>query len=279
MSQIRKNDIPGGRCLFGVVAALVPVALGACESGPNAREREARRAEGREVFKPSGAQQSGAPDEGWTIILMTFTGDDALARAESAAASLRQSPALAQASAQERRQGAVVVLGDYPGPTDPRARKDLERVRSLTVGGKPVLAASFLAPRSGQSEGAIGSLPQLSLTEARREHGQGVLYTLQVAVYESDDRVQAMRQAERAAADLRAEGEMAFYHHGRQRSMVTIGLFGPDAVDPSTGELSPELETLKKRRPYNLYNGQGIAERVGGSAKSRLQGSQLVAVP
>src|SRR5690606_17423075 len=94
-------------------------------------------------------------------------------------------------------------------------------------------ATAFLAPPAGDPD--PGAIPQYHLSRARIEFGAQSRYTLQIAVYESNNPAEARRAAEQAAAQLRADGEPAFYYHGPSRSMVTLGAFTAAEAGLDTG--------------------------------------------
>ena len=87
--------------------------------------------------------------------------------------------------------------------------------------------------------------------------------------------------------ELRREGELAFYCHGPNRSMVTIGIFGIEDFDPQKPAMtSPRLVELRKRYPYNLQNGQGVRRTATVTTASgqrarveKIEPSRLVAIP
>lgn len=170
----------------------------------------------------------------------------------------------------QHSRGAAIVVGSYPGPEDPAAKRDLATIQAMRVDGKPLFQGAYLTPPAMQD---MGELPQYSLESARRAGGTGTLYTLQVGVYESPKPEEAKRAAEAAAKQLRKEGETAFYYHGRNRSMVTIGVFAPRDYDPHTGRMSPALSELKLKYPDNSYNGRQLL------ISGRSQASALVEIP
>ena len=212
---------------------------------------------------------------GWTIVLAAFSGPDAGERADAAAARVRENTWMADLRVNRREDGAVLSYGDYPAPDNRQAQRDLQRVRRTTLDEQAAFQAAFLAPPPERR--VEGSYPELALANVRETYGPTALYTLQVGVYESPNRREAMRSAEQAALQLRREGELAFYHHGPSRSMVTIGVFSAQDYDLSSGRMRPELLELKARRPYNLYNGMGVRER--GNLGERIQPSGLVLIP
>lgn len=276
-------------------AAILLLGVAACSSEPKSaspgQERDLRT-EGRKVFGAPNASQSGAAgasaDGGarWSILLATFAGEDAQARADAALAFVRTQMGMAEAHIEERKSGLALSYGRYSGPSDPRFPADLARIRAVSVEGRPIFAQAFLAPESVHD--SPGSIPELDLSRVREYYGEDVQATLQVAVYESDKPGEARANAEQAALTLRSEGELAFYYHGPRRSMVTIGVFGAADMNPQTGYISPELEALRSRRPHNLFNGMGIRESHQApkgvspsdrAAYQRLQPSQLVQIP
>lgn len=240
-----------------------------------------------EVGVGSGARAGGAKGDarggGWSIVLATFSGAGHAERARevvSASAQALSGAGVPNVRAESRGRGSAVVAGSYPGPGDARAMRDLESVRRVQGPDGPAFASAFLAPPSGGAE--AGEIPRFHLSRAKEEFGPRVRYTLQVAVYESPRREEAMRAAEQATLALRSEGEAAFYYHGPARSMVTIGAFTDEDVrgDAFGRAGSRSLEELRARRPLNLFNGnQPLMERRPGSAEPVAQPSFLVAIP
>jgi len=262
--------------LFGCLAAALGgllAASGCGSDGGSTSGAAAYRGEFAEVFDGRAAPEAGKP---WAILLGVYSGPGAMSRAELAAARARGGEAgLSSARAFPREKGgAVLLFGGYDDPGDRAAQRDLERVKGLVVDGARPYRGAFLTPQGGPPE---GSNPELDLNQARERHGQGAEYTLQVAVYQSETRGDAVRAAEEAAAELRRGGDLAFYYHGPTRSMVTVGLFGERDFNPETGRRSSELQRLQERFPHNLLNGRTIIERrVEGE---RTQPSTLVRVP
>lgn len=244
-----------------------------CRSAPS--DNSLLTSEFSEVF--SGGAQEGATQgstAGWTIVLATFTGPEAADQAQAAANRIRTGTWMSDLRVRTLETGAVLSFGEYAAPDASDARRDLQRIRQTTLNEQEAFRGAFLAPPDRQTE---GSHPELALSNVREAYGADALYTLQVGVYESPNRQEAMRAAEQAALQLRREGELAFYHHGPTRSMVTIGVFRADEYDLASGQMSQEIIELKARRPYNLFNGRGITER--GNRGERLQPSGLVLIP
>ncbi|MBL0921573.1 MAG: hypothetical protein IBJ10_05525 [Phycisphaerales bacterium] len=229
--------------------------------------------------KPAASAPSAPADAAgqWTIILGTFSGEDHHGVATQAAARIASETGLTGLRVEPRGRGTVVTYGSYPEPND-AARKELERIRALTMGGQAVFATAFIAPPSTGSD--LGLSPMFHLSKAREEFGARAKYTLQVGVYESPKRDEAMRAAEQAALALRREGESAFYYHGPQRSMVTIGAFAESEVGAGGSRPSPALEALQRRHPLNLLNGnRPLVEKRAGAKATTNQASFLVMIP
>lgn len=193
---------------------------------------------------------------------------EAQQRASTLASMLGRSDVAVRQSA----RGAAVLLGSYPSSDDAQAQSDLKYVRGLSIRGTTPFARAYFVPPEVKAD--EGSNPKQSLAGLRRERGPGKLYTLQIAVYESDDMNEARRAAEQAVTQLRNEGEAAYYHHGPNRSMVTVGVFTAQEFDPADGVYPPRLTELQRKYPNNLVNG-----RTATAGGGRTVPSVLVEVP
>lgn len=247
------------------------IALAASVATAQDRDRAPRKSDAPASQSPAQA----APQ--WTIVLGTFTGPDHQRLATEAAARITAETGLTGLRLELRGKGSVVTVGQFAEPDD-AARRELDRVRALKMNGAAVFAGAFLAPPPAGSD--VGLSPRYHLQNAREEFGPAVRYTLQVAVYESPKKEEAMRAAEQAAVTLRREGESAYYYHGPQRSMVTIGAFAESEVGVNGARPSPALEALQRRHPLNLLNGnRPLVEKRAGSSKTTNQPSFLVEIP
>lgn len=225
--------------------------------------------------------------KGWTIVLLSV---DEAERAESLLAQVRTTGRLPDAFKMERNNRHVIAVGSYEDPAQRVAQIELQRVRDIEVDGQKPYEHAFLAPPSGDL--SRGSIPEYDLRNARRQYGKKAVYSLQVAVYGREDAqkptegdlTQFRATAEKAATALRQEGELAFYYHGPNRSMVTVGIFGEEDVKVSRGVTteSARLQLARDRHPLNLLNGRTIVEQVRTSTGSKVprdQASFLVKVP
>jgi hypothetical protein len=229
----------------------------------------------------------------WSIVLVAFTGDQQAENATMGVLKARTEGGLPGAYAEKREKATVVAYGKYDSPDDPQAEADLEMIRTLRLGGQTPFATALLAPP--EPSYLAGSLPELDLRNAKKLLGKDrALYTLQVAIYGRIDRSPASadeiaeyrRAAEAAAVILRRDGELAFYYHAAERSMVTVGAFGEADYEPlhRPGIESLDLMRARELHPLNLLNGQGLRERIPGAKGDgpevyRMQPSMLVGVP
>lgn len=253
--------------------------------------------EGEALFNPGKSPAPAtASSADWSIVLTSFRNEDQAAQAAAALQTIRSETGLAEAYTETRGEATVIAYGRYADPTSRQAVSDLARVRATTMvsGGEPrkVFGSAFLAP----PDEIKGVNPDHDLRNARKLNGKWALYTLQMGVYSREDHkapsasdmAEFRRTAEAAVAKLRREGEQAFYYHGPNRSMVTIGLFGEDDFDAKRAvDLNPALTALRQRFPYNLQNGLGIKQKFRITdpdsgrqvLKEKLQPSNLVGIP
>ncbi len=248
---------------------------------------------------PLGATPSVASGEGaasptlpagskdWTIVIAGFDKVTEVPQATAALARVRAQPGLGAAFLEERGKAVVIAFGKYPSLDAPAARADLDRIRGLSVEGSMPFAGAMLAPPI--FDALPGTIPEYDLRNAKAQAGADkASYTLQVGVYcRLDDQEPSAKElaefrkaAEKAAVDMRRQGEQAFYFHGPRRSMVTVGLFGVDDYDLRQSRLrSPAIARLMERFPHNLVNGAGVKRKRAGQAEAVMDPSFVVAVP
>ncbi|RMH25941.1 MAG: hypothetical protein D6692_10105 [Planctomycetota bacterium] len=242
------------------------------------------------------AEQAGAvlsPDagggasvvEGWSVLVAVVPTN----REEDAEAMLEtvRSAGLGGARVAMHNGRRVIVYGSWDDPGAEEAQRGLAAVRGLQIGGVTPFAAAVMIPPAAPA----GAKDEFDLRGVKARLGDDAVYTLQVGVYARGDFQKPSEQeialfrrsAERAVAELRAQGEQAFFYHGPNRSSVTVGVFGEDDHDGSTRPAveSARLRALRERFPHCLLNGEGLMETVQterGPVK-RLQPSYLVAIP
>lgn len=239
----------------------------------------------------SGRVKPGASD--WSISLASFGPESDPGAAQRMLSKIRGLPGMSEAFVDSRGRTQVLAYGRYDAPGSAKATKDLQRIRELTLDGVKPFVHAMLTPPAGEQ--SAGSVPELELRNARRVHGDDVKYTLQIGVYWRSDGVEPTAKeltefratAEKAAADLRREGEEAYYYHGPRKSMVTIGAFNEKEYDPSPQQKNPlalpnqapRLLKLREKYPYNLENGRAIKRMNPGASEGRIDPSFVVMIP
>lgn len=225
---------------------------------------------------------------GWTIVLAN-AGMSGMERAREMLRIIQEDAGLVDAYIDERPSGLVIAYGDYLDKSDPKAIKDLERIRKMDLMGVKLFESALITPPTSAS--LRGSNASFDLRTARERFGKKAVYTLQIGVYgrsdyqipSAKDLADFRKAAEDAVRKLREQGDMAFYYHAPARSMVTVGVFGERDFISTTlpPTQSPALLAVRKKFPNNLLNGQGINETIRSESGvvTRMQSSQLVAIP
>lgn len=258
-----------------------------------AQDNKSLKDEGKELFGKSGSggsggagNDSGGDARGWAVVIAAFRGEDREAAAAKALAQVRGEGGIPEAYVARRREAMVIAVGDFSSPDDERAKSELTRIQKLEINGNRPFASAMLAPPLDFK--MAGSMPQYNLVKAKQLFGEQALYTLQVAAYGrldldrpgEKDLVEARAAAEQAVANLRQEGEQAWYYHGPSMSMVCVGVYDQTDFDPQLPNLkSTKLRETQKRHPYNLYNGAGLKIKRKGERTQTLQPSSLVEIP
>ncbi|MBU3727673.1 MAG: hypothetical protein FGM37_00265 [Phycisphaerales bacterium] len=275
-----KTDAPAARA-----SAAEPVAATAPAAPRATAPRAAAPAAAPRVTATAG--DSGA---NWGITLATFTGDGHRQAAEQARASIaRQYIELSDTYVRSNSSGSVVMVGRFTGLDDPAAKPRVKAVQEIqdARGGRP-FARAILSRLEGSRR--AGPLSPSDLRSARAmKPGNSTLYTLQVALWSdfgsgevSPEEIR--RSAEGYCARLRSQGHAAFYYHDEDRrmSIVTVGVFGPEAYDARTTLFSPEVDELMAKFPAMLVAGEELLVRTDPrdpSSKMLPQRPMLVEVP
>jgi hypothetical protein len=253
---------------------------------PAARSGERTSSAARSTTTP---ERTPADEPAWSIVLNTFSGETHATASANMIASLRTiAPQLtSQAHVRSTASGSMVMYGLYPSLDDPRAREDLERIKSIKHQDVAVFPRAFLT-RTGSAAKHQVNDPNALLSVRQRHPNVDPLYTLQVAAWSDFETGQLKidelrKRAEAHARDLRAKGFEAYYHHGDSGiSVVTVGLFDRTAYDVQLGDLSPDLTQLRKQFPEYLVNGEPLMElidRHNPRRGTRPQVPRLVLVP
>lgn len=157
----------------------------------------------------------------------------------------------------ESESRAVVYRGRYPNPAIDIAERDLRQTRMLQIDGERPFENVDIMP--------IGASLSSTATEMDLRKHMG-MHTLQIAAYDEAFGPDFRAAAERAAAELRKQGNEAYFYHGPNRSLVTVGLFGASDRDSINGVegYGNRARQLQQKFPYNLVNGLTIKERRNG---------------
>ena len=178
-------------------------------------------------------------------------------------------PQLAGARVHTTSSGSMVIYGTYESAQDPLAQRDKDTIKNIKIGNPPRQAFPRAMLTRIRLQPIAGIRNPHDLMSLRQRHPNvDPLYTLQVAVWGDFDSgtltlAQIHRKAEAYAAQLRAQGLEAYFHHDddQQLSVVTIGAFDRRAIDPQTSFFSPEVEALIQRFPKHLVNGEPLMEK------------------
>jgi len=206
-------------------------------------------------------QRSRAP---WTIVCAELNGANRAQLASSLSETLKRTPGV-------RAEDVFVVddadgvsrlcYGHYHRPKDPKTgrhtspkglRRDMSLLRELgTPDGRRMFTRAMVM-RTPQPD--VGN-PAWDLRHV------DAAYSLQVAAFEpTEDFWEYKKAAADYCAALRQAGYEAYYHHAASASVVTVGLFGADAIQiHSDGRsyYSTEVQRLQRDETlkYNLVNG------------------------
>jgi len=208
-----------------------------------------------------GLGKKGTP---WTIRCKESQGPERMRLLEQTAESLRHTPGIRtkEVTVRDEPDGfARLYYGTYwrrvdaktrKHDTPPQLRNDLELIKQLGDDrGQRYFVQAMIVRVPTEDVGNAA-------WELSRQTG---VYSLQVAVFETTDDFWEFKQA---AADycawLRQKGYEAYYHHSTASSVVTIGLFGRDAVIdkpkglPAYSQAVVNLQSDELLR-YNRLNG------------------------
>ena len=217
-------------------------------------------------------------DDIWAIRVITTMGGDHARSAAAYADALRKVNGLSSRLLRviNDTDNSKVYYGRYRREYDvdsgqsrfkPDHRGDLRTIRALTLGpggSRPfAMALAELLP-------VPSAHPEWDLAR------QSGYWSLHVGVFYNEGK---MNQRRKAAADycaeLRRQGEQAYFHHASVKSSVCLGLYAESALQtvtrphPGTGKSTrvtiysdAELAALQKRYPHNLENGHIINQIV-----------------
>ncbi len=223
----------------------------------------------------------GAP---WTILAYETRGPYAVRNAETLADLLRKFTDLNPKNVRvthDQDGFSRIYYGTYyrqrdpqtgEAPVPPELQRDLRLIRLLQ--SEDAKRHFIMARKMPVPQPDVGR-PEWALQTVKKP------YTLQVAVFESFEIPEFKQAAADYCAELRRKGYEAYYHHGLDTSVVTVGAFDRDAVRVEGGiaTYSKEVTDLQAKETfaYNLTNGRKLTVRQQGVESP--VASQLMLVP
>ncbi|MEM1355217.1 MAG: hypothetical protein AAGC44_03825 [Planctomycetota bacterium] len=187
---------------------------------------------------------------GYAVELARFSGPDAAARAFDLSARLREQAGLAGLWTSDQSSQSIVYLGRFRDPRTTQAQNALQQARGTQLGGLKPFSRAQIVPLSG---GEAATLPENDL---RNHTGQ---YALQIGYYDLGFGADFRKAAEDRVDQLRDQGHSAYYYHGPNRSLITLGPFTYEQAFIRSGQVdvyTAQVLDLQRAFPYNLRNGQ-----------------------
>jgi hypothetical protein len=236
-----------------------------------------------------GGQQGGQgiqldkPGTSWAVRVATFSGSKRQQLAHDLLRQLTRQTDLGGFWISNLGSATTLYLGQYKKPKAPKAQTALRKVRGLQLKNGRRFPRARLVTVNRQKQ---------QIQDRHNLRAYSGYYSLQVAYY--DDNYQGDRQkaAKRNAKALRQQYDVsAYYYHGSNLSMVTVGLFGeqqafekrPDPLSPGRAKVraySSAVRNLQKRFPGNYANKPDIVELFqNNDAPEAEENSELVRVP
>jgi hypothetical protein len=250
------------------------------DSGAIQREREAQKEPGffEKIFKPNKKSIAG----GWTILLAQFEEAEHpqhQVAAESLKKSLETRTGYQDFWVQNEGPRSVLYAGHYEAANDARAKTDLLRWKQMRTDGQLPSSGVALTPII---ERDAGDTPEWNLLSAR-QLGDA---TLDIGYYDEEFGPNFREAAEKYVAALRQDSHEAYYYHGPNQSVISIGIFLKSEADVKVldpGDVvvySPAIEAIRSRHVFNVRsaNGRVIRER-SRQGVMRDQPSLLVEIP
>lgn len=196
---------------------------------------------------------------GWAIQLATFSGNHKLNAAKRLVDYLKEHTTIKDAWVYPQGSDALVMQGRFTEADSPAIQAQLHEVRQMVIEDAKRFEKAQVV--------AYGKMAEADVQPSDLAQFAGIQgYTLQVAFFDKAGGPQFREAAEAYCRQLRKKNEQAFYYHGPNRSMVTIGLF-TDADWEGTGvskHYGPKIRELQERYPNNLGNGSTIVEKENG---------------
>lgn len=219
------------------------LSLAGCVSSPFGRPGSSGSGS---LFRPKGAP--------WTIQCLELQGPNRIQHVEQIAETLKRTEGIKPKNVYviDHADGfARLYHGTYYRRTDSKTGRrsipkrmtvDLMLIKQLGAGGNQYYFAGAMVVRRPTPD--VGN-PEWALSKVDG------MYTVQVAAFEPTDSFSEFKEAAaQCCAALREAGYQAFYHHTNACSMVTVGVFGADAL------VTKEVTTNNYRTVRNFYDAE-----------------------
>ncbi len=219
-----------------------------------------------------GGGGSNEPDLPWAIALAVVSGPNHQAIAEQRRAQLATASGAKGLWIGEENDASTIYFGHYASTQDDAVRADFKHWRDLKASGLALDAVMIVPVASGISGGPIAEW------DLRRAAARGK-YTLQIGYYDDQFGKDFRKAAEQAVDVLRKDGAEAYFYHGPNRSMITIGVFGENDLQSATESgYSARVRALQQKFAFNLGNGLTIRQKAPDGNVTN-QPSFLVNIP
>jgi hypothetical protein len=221
-----------------------------------------------------------APD-GYAIFLANFEGGDRQSKADAYVRRVVSQTRFPDVWVKAVGNRVVVYRGRYSDPLQSAAVQDLDQTRLALVDGDNAFATAAIVPLGEGFEAVTGRY------DLRQHSG---MYSLQIGYFDEQYGPDFRKAAEKAVDRFREQGEDAFYYHGPNISMITIGLYtiddvqqevtkqadGTDVIQPVYSERVLEVQ---RRYPFNVPNGHVPEQAVAAGPGAELEGGRAPAQP
>ncbi len=243
----------------------------------NARAGGAAVTVGGQRERGGGAQTHRRREGMWTVYLVGHEGDDRVHQAFADATWLRGQAGLPEVWFADVDGVAGVHVGRFRKPDDRRATRLVEQLRQLERNDETPYADARIIQVLGATADAATSPLDLRSYRGRFQ------FSLQIGFFDAAYPKDRRDAAEAWVREVRAAhpGVEAFYYHGPNRSLVTVGLFNrKDFVRKGFEDAyGPRILGLQKQFPHNVGNGMTLMERNGDGTEIGEQPSFLVRIP
>ena len=221
-------------------------------------------------------------EEGFTILLYTFSGEKHVSMAKYYKEQTEKHTSWRDLYVVHKADHSALYWGKYR--TIGGTQRNLKSAKTYkTDRGVQPFVRAIVMPLPGKSPGR----PEWEMKNAKGA------YTVIVAVFYNvpeDNFYERKRAAALYCEQLRNEGEEAYYKHDPSQSIVTVGVFGPEAVGyegvgPNRKAViqDAKIKDIRKRHPHMAVNGhQEIVRGVNpatGKPEKRIRESYVIRIP